>query len=74
MELKEKHCWAEIDVDAIKSNYKLIKYIMDKPFYTVLKADAYGHGAKYLAKNAKKRYYKLYCVLLCAFYKNVNQF
>ena len=41
MELKEKHCWAEIDIDAIKSNYELIKYIMDKPFYTVLNADAY---------------------------------
>lgn len=50
MELKEKHCWAEIDVDAIKSNYELIKYTLDKPFYTVIKADAYGHGAKYLAK------------------------
>lgn len=50
MELKEKHCWAEIDVDAIKSNYELIRYTMEKPFYTVVKADAYGHGAKYLAK------------------------
>lgn len=50
MELREKHCWAEINIDAIKSNYELIKYIMDKPFYTVLNADAYGHGAKYLAK------------------------
>ena len=50
MELKEKHCWAEIDIDAIKSNYELIKYTLDKPFYTVIKADAYGHGAKYLAK------------------------
>ena len=50
MELKEKHCWAEIDIDAIKSNYELIKYTLDRPFYTVIKADAYGHGAKYLAK------------------------
>lgn len=50
MELKEKHCWAEIDVDAIRSNYELIKYTLEKPFYTVVKADAYGHGAKYIAK------------------------
>ena len=50
MELNEKHCWAEIDIDAIKHNYELIKYIMEKPFYTVVKANAYGHGAKYLAK------------------------
>ena len=46
MELKEKHCWAEIDVDAIRSNYELIKYTLEKPFYTVVKADAYGHGAE----------------------------
>ncbi len=50
MELKEKHCWREIDVDAVKSNYELIKKISDKPFYTVVKANAYGHGAKYMAK------------------------
>ncbi len=50
MELREKHCWAEIDVDAIRHNYQLIKYTLEKPFYTVVKADAYGHGAKYLAK------------------------
>ena len=50
MELHEKHCWAEIDIDAIKHNYELIKYTLDKPFYTVVKADAYGHGAKYIAK------------------------
>ncbi len=50
MDLRERHCWAEIDIDAIKSNYQLIKYTLDRPFYTVVKADAYGHGAKYIAK------------------------
>lgn len=50
MELREKHCWAEIDIDAIKSNYNLIKDTFGRPFYTVVKADAYGHGAKYIAK------------------------
>ena len=50
MELREKHCWVEIDIDAIKHNYELIKYTLNKPFYTVVKADAYGHGAKYLSK------------------------
>ncbi|MBQ8605018.1 MAG: alanine racemase [Oscillospiraceae bacterium] len=50
MELREKHCWAEIDIDAIKYNYNLIKETFDRPFYAVVKADAYGHGAKYLAK------------------------
>ncbi len=50
MELYEKHCWAEIDVDALKHNYNLIKDTFEKPFYTVVKADGYGHGAKYCAK------------------------
>ena len=50
MELKEKHCWREIDLDAVKNNYELIKEISDKPFYTVVKANAYGQGAKYMAK------------------------
>ena len=50
MELHEKHCWVEIDIDSIRHNYELIKYTFEKPFYTVVKADAYGHGAKYLSK------------------------
>lgn len=48
--LIEKHCWAEIDLGAIKHNYNLIKDTFEKPFYVTLKADAYGHGAKYLSK------------------------
>ncbi len=50
MTLTEKHCWAEISIDAIKNNYNFIKKSFNRPFYVVLKADAYGHGAKYLAK------------------------
>ena len=50
MELKERHCWAEINVDALKHNYNLIKDTFGRPFYTVVKADAYGHGAKFMAK------------------------
>ena len=50
MELLERHCWAEIDVDALKHNYNLIKNTFGRPFYAVVKADAYGHGARYLAK------------------------
>lgn len=50
MELREKHCWVEIDIDAIRHNYNLIKDTFGRPFYTVVKADAYGHGAKYLAR------------------------
>ncbi len=50
MELREKHCWAEINVDALKHNYNLIKDTFERPFYTVVKADAYGHGAKFVSK------------------------
>ena len=50
MNLVEKHCWAEVSVEAIKNNYNFIKNSFNKPFYVTLKADAYGHGAKYLAK------------------------
>lgn len=50
MELKEKHCWAEIDTDALKSNFNLIKNTFSRPFYAVVKADAYGHGAVFLSK------------------------
>ena len=50
MNLPEKHCWAEISLQAIKSNYNFIKNSFEKPFYVVLKADGYGHGARYLAK------------------------
>ncbi len=50
MELREKHCWAEVDTDALRHNYNLIKDTFNRPFYTVVKADAYGHGAKYCAK------------------------
>ena len=53
MELREKHCWVEIDIDAIRHNYNLIKDTFGRPFYTVVKADAYGHGAKETAKATK---------------------
>lgn len=49
MELKEKHCWAQIDISAIKNNYRLIRDTFSRPFYAVVKADAYGHGAPFVA-------------------------
>ena len=50
MNLPEKHCWAKISLDAIKNNYNFIKNSYNNRFYVVLKADGYGHGARYLAK------------------------
>jgi len=61
MELYERHCWAQVNVDALKHNYNLIKDTFGRPFYAVVKADAYGHGAKYLAK----MYSRMDCFGLC---------
>lgn len=40
----EKHCWAEIDLGALRSNFSYIKRTVGGPVCTVVKADAYGHG------------------------------
>ena len=40
----EKHCWAEIDLDALRHNYSFIKRTINGPVCAVVKADAYGHG------------------------------
>ena len=49
---KRKRFWAEIDMNAAESNFKLIKSKL-KPttkLCCVVKANAYGHGAVYLSK------------------------
>ena len=40
-------CWAEVDLDALRSNYRLARRLLpaDAPVFAVVKADAYGHGA-----------------------------
>ncbi len=47
MENLLKRTWAEIDLDALRHNYRLIqqKIAPDTCIYAVIKADAYGHGA-----------------------------
>ena len=41
----EKHCWAEIDLGALRYNYRLIARLAGSAkVCAVLKADAYGHG------------------------------
>ncbi|MGN0976135.1 MAG: alanine racemase [Gemmiger sp.] len=45
----EKHCWAEIDLDALCSNFALIRSTVGGPVCAVVKADAYGHGADVVA-------------------------
>lgn len=40
----EKHCWAEIDLDALCRNVALVRQTVGGPVCGVVKADAYGHG------------------------------
>ncbi|MBQ6570705.1 MAG: alanine racemase [Clostridia bacterium] len=47
-----KRTWAEIDLEAIENNYREIKALL-KPttqMICVVKADAYGHGVEFVAK------------------------
>ena len=42
----EKHVWAEIDLDALRANFRAVKERAgDLPLCAVVKADSYGHGA-----------------------------
>ncbi len=42
----ERHTWAEIDLDALRHNYRTVKARAGQtPLCPVVKADAYGHGA-----------------------------
>ena len=46
-----KRAWAQIDLDIVEHNFKQIKKVADKrAIMPVIKADAYGHGANFLAK------------------------
>lgn len=47
-----RRTWAEVDVDAVKHNYEIIRKNVDAAtqIMCVIKADAYGHGAVFLAK------------------------
>lgn len=45
----EKHCWAEIDLDALRHNFSVICRRVGGPVCGVVKADAYGHGDEQVA-------------------------
>lgn len=43
-------CWVEIDLDALRENYREIRrHTGDAKLIAVVKADAYGHGARVVA-------------------------
>ena len=47
----EKHVWAEIDLDALRHNFRTVKSRAgEMPLCAVVKADSYGHGAAECAK------------------------
>ncbi len=51
-----RRTWAEVDIDAIRHNFNEIRKAADKKagIICVIKADAYGHGAVFLAKLYEK--------------------
>ncbi|RUM61220.1 MAG: alanine racemase [Persephonella sp.] len=55
--------WAEIDKKQLKKNLENVYYFAKKDIFAVIKADAYGHCAKFLAKILQKyKYIKKFCV------------
>ena len=47
----EKHVWAEIDLDALRHNFRAVKaHAGALPLCAVVKADSYGHGAVQCAR------------------------
>ena len=47
----EKHVWAEIDLDALRANFRAVKERAGSlPLCAVVKADSYGHGAVQCAR------------------------
>ena len=53
-----KRTWAEINLDAIRHNYTEIKQSLnpDTKICCVVKADGYGHGASFVAKELERVY------------------
>ena len=63
MEKLLRRVWAEIDLDALDNNIRLIKEAADgKPVMAVVKADAYGHGASIVASELWKDGVRSYAV------------
>lgn len=51
-----KRTWAEVDADCIEQNYRAIRSCMHEgcKFLAIVKADAYGHGAPFVANEFQK--------------------
>ena len=57
MKEKELRCWAEINLDAMESNFDLARKKLppEMKLAAVIKADAYGHGAVEAARLLEKK-------------------
>ena len=51
MQNEERRCWTEVDLQAVRENYRIFKSLMkpDQEIMAVVKADAYGHGDREVA-------------------------
>ena len=60
----EKHVWAEIDLDALRANFRTVKQRAGSlPLCAVVKADSYGHGAVQCARVLRRRRFLAGCQL-----------
>ena len=50
----EKHCWAEIELDALRQNFAAIQARVGGDICAVVKADAYGHGDVVVAQTLQR--------------------
>ncbi len=50
----EKHCWAQIDLCALRHNFQQIKQVNGGNICAVVKADAYGHGDTVIAQTLEQ--------------------
>ena len=53
----DKRVWAQIDLDAVAENMRIINKILDgkSKLMAIVKADAYGHGAEFVARELAER-------------------
>ena len=58
----EKHCWAEVNLSALRHNFHLVQAASGGTICAVVKADAYGHGDTVVAQTLEKEGAKAFAV------------
>jgi len=62
MEKKYERVWAEISLDNIEHNYLEMKKKVGREVAGIVKANAYGHGAKQVAQRLERAGCRFFCV------------